>query len=221
MKKAIVLLSGGMDSAVTASIASQNHTCYFLHFDYSQKTEKKERESFLKLVKFFKPEDFLIVKLDFFKKFGKSALIDEKLKVPEGLHTKKEVPITYVPFRNANLISIAVSWAETLNAEKIFIGATEEDSAGYPDCRKIFYKIFNKLLKVGTKNKNIEIVTPLINFKKSEIVKLGIKLKTPFELTWSCYKNSKYACGKCDSCIRRILAFKEANVTDPISYEKR
>lgn len=220
MDKAIVLLSGGMDSAVTASVALKDYECYFLHIDYGQRTEKKEREVFKKLVKYFRPKGHFILKLKYFKDIAISALTDRRIEVPEGLHTGNEVPVTYVPFRNGNFLAIAISLAETLSAKKIFIGATEEDSAGYPDCRKEFYENFNRLIKIGTKNRDIEIITPVISMKKSDIVKLGMKLKTPFHLTWSCYKNSKYACGKCDSCLRRLNAFKEAGLEDPIKYEK-
>jgi len=219
MEKAVVLLSGGMDSAVVAAIASQEYNTYFMHIDYGQRTEKKEKEVFLKLVDFFKPKEHLIISMNHFKTIGGSALTDIRIDVPYGL-SEEGIPPTYVPFRNANFLSAAVSWAEVVGATKIFIGATEEDAAGYPDCRKEFYDAFNLVIQKGTKQKNIEIITPVINLKKSEIVKLGTKLNAPFQLTWSCYKREDYACGKCDSCLRRLRAFKEAGIQDPIPYIK-
>ncbi len=219
MGRAIVLLSGGMDSAVTATIASGEYETYFMHIDYGQRTEKKEREVFKKLSEYFKVAGSLIVKMELFRKIGGSALTDENIEVPHKL-SETGIPITYVPFRNGNFISAAVSWAEVISAKKIFLGATEEDAAGYPDCRKVFYDKFNELIKIGTKNRDIEIVTPVINMKKVDIVKKGIELGTPFQWTWSCYEREDYACGKCDSCIRRLRAFEEAGVNDPILYKK-
>jgi len=206
-----------MDSAVVAAIASQEHETYFLHINYGQRTEKKESEVFLSLVNYFKPRKYLIITMEHFKSIGGSALTDTKIDVPYGL-SEQGVPPTYVPFRNANFLSASVSWAEVIGAKKIFIGATEEDSAGYPDCKKGFYETFNDLIKKGTKSKDIQIVTPIIHLKKYEIVKLGIKLNVPFHLTWSCYKREDRACGRCDSCLRRLRAFKEAGISDTIPY---
>jgi 7-cyano-7-deazaguanine synthase len=215
---AIVLLSGGMDSTVCASIASQNYRLAFLHFQYGQKAQKKELECFYKLMEFFKPEKFQIVYLPFFKDFGGSSLISEELEIPEK--QEKGIPSTYVPFRNGIFLSIATAWAEVIGAKKIFIGVNEVDFSGYPDCRKIFIEKFNQAINVGTKPETqIEIETPIINLTKKEIVELGIKLKTPFHLTWSCYRGGEKACGKCDSCKLRLKAFKEAGIKDPISYE--
>ncbi len=216
-ERAIVLLSGGMDSCVTAAIASQDYDLYFLHINYGQRTEKKELQVFNELYKYYKAKDKLIIDIQYLKDIGGSALTDEKIDIPKGL-SKDGIPVTYVPFRNANILSAAVSWAEVIDATKIFIGAIEEDSAGYPDCRKEFYEAFNEVIKRGTKNKNIEVVTPIIDMNKTEIVKLGIKLNAPFELTWSCYEREDKACGKCDSCLRRLQAFKNAGVKDPIPY---
>jgi 7-cyano-7-deazaguanine synthase len=220
MKKelAIVLLSGGMDSAVCASVASQNYRPAFLHFQYGQKAQEKELECFHKLIEFFKPEKFQIVYLPFFKDFGGSSLISEELEIPEK--QEKGIPSTYVPFRNGIFLSIATAWAEVIGAKKIFIGVNEVDFSGYPDCRKIFIEKFNQAINVGTKPETqIEIETPIINLTKKEIVELGIKLKTPFHLTWSCYRGGEKACGKCDSCNLRLKAFKEAGIKDPILYE--
>uniref|UniRef100_A0A7C4JPU6 7-cyano-7-deazaguanine synthase n=1 Tax=Thermodesulfobacterium geofontis TaxID=1295609 RepID=A0A7C4JPU6_9BACT len=220
MKKelAIVLLSGGMDSTVCASIASQNYRLSFLHFQYGQKAQKKELECFYKLIEFFKPEKFQIVYLPFFKDFGGSSLISEELEIPEK--EEEGIPSTYVPFRNGIFLSIATAWAEVIGAKKIFIGVNEVDFSGYPDCRKIFIEKFNQAINVGTKPETqIEIETPIINLTKKEIVELGIKLNTPFHLTWSCYKGDEKACGKCDSCKLRLKAFKEAGIKDPILYE--
>jgi preQ(0) biosynthesis protein QueC len=215
---AIVLLSGGMDSTVCASIASQNYRLAFLHFQYGQKAQKKELECFYKLIEFFKPEKFQIVYLPFFKDFGGSSLISEELEIPEK--QEKGIPSTYVPFRNGIFLSIATAWAEVIGAKKIFIGVNEVDFSGYPDCRKIFIEKFNQAINVGTKPETqIEIETPIINLTKKEIVELGIKLNTPFHLTWSCYRGGEKACGRCDSCKLRLKAFKEAGIKDPLFYE--
>jgi len=215
---AIVLLSSGMDSAVCASIASQNHRLAFLHFQYGQKAQEKELECFYKLVEFFKPEKFKVVELAFFKDFGGSSLISDELEIPE----KQEIgiPSTYVPFRNGVFLSIATAWAETIEAKKIFIGVNEVDFSGYPDCRKEFIEAFNQAIIKGTKPEtNIKIETPIINLTKKKIVELGLKLGTPFHLTWSCYRGGAKACGRCDSCRLRLKAFKEAGIEDPIPYE--
>ena len=215
--KAVILLSGGMDSCVAAAIALRSYKSYFLHIDYGQRTESKELEVFNKIADYYKIEDRLVIKMDHFSQIGGSALTDEKIEVPKGLSNDGH-PLTYVPFRNANLLSPAVSWAEVVGAGKIFIGATAEDSAGYPDCRPGFYEAFNELIRVGTQAKDIEVTAPVIDMKKSEIVKLGVELNVPFNFTWSCYKCEDLACGECDSCKRRIRAFKEAGIIDPVVY---
>jgi len=217
-KLAVVLLSSGMDSTVCASIASQDHCLAFLHFQYGQKAQKKELECFYKLVDFFQPEKFQIVELPFFKTFGGSSLTSEELDIPE--HSEKGIPSTYVPFRNGIFLSIATAWAEVIGAKKIFIGVNEIDFSGYPDCRKEFIEIFNKAINAGTKPETqIQIETPIINLSKKEIIELGIKLGTPFNLTWSCYREGGKACGRCESCKLRLKAFKEAGIPDPIPYE--
>ncbi len=208
-----------MDSAVCASIASQTYKLVFIHFQYGQKSSKKELECFEKLVNFFKPEKTLIVELPFLKKIGGSSLTVEDMEIPEK--DDAQIPSTYVPFRNGIFLSIACAWAEVLGAEKVFIGANQIDFSGYPDCREEFLKTFNDAVNKGTKPEtHIKIEAPLLNLTKKEIVELGIKLQTPFHLTWSCYREGEKACGRCSSCHLRIKAFKEAGVKDPIPYEK-
>ncbi len=218
MKKAVILISGGMDSCITASIAKKNgfELC-FMHINYGQKTEKKELESFNKIARFFKIKEKLIIDMKHFSIIGGSCLTDSKINVPKGNLNNKNIPISYVPFRNANIIAAATSWAENINAEAIYIGAVEEDSSGYPDCRRSFYDAFEKAIKEGTKPEtNINIITPLISLSKKEIIIKGIEMKSPLELTWSCYKNENKACNECDSCLLRKRGFKQAGIKDPI-----
>ncbi len=228
MKKdlAIVLVSGGMDSCVCAAIANELYRPAFLHVNYGQRTEARELKSFNDIADFYKVDKRLIVSLEHLKAIGGSALTDMSIPVPEhrtqnsGLKSSS-IPSTYVPFRNAHLLSIATSWAEVIGATKIFIGAVEEDSSGYPDCRETFYQAFNRVIETGTKPETrIEIITPLIHLKKSEIVKKGVELEAPFHLTWSCYQASEMACGKCESCALRLKGFREAGLRDPIPYER-
>jgi len=223
MKKplSIVLLSGGLDSTVTASIAEKECDLALLHVNYGQRTESKELHCFNSIAKHFHvpQERRLIIDISHLKEIGGSALTDEAIDIPDGDLTNKEIPITYVPFRNAHLLSIAVSWAEVIGAENIYIGAVEEDSSGYPDCRKEFFNFFEETVRLGTKEGNIKIKTPLIEMKKSEIVKKGIELSSPLELTWSCYKDEEEACGQCDSCLLRLRGFDEAGSKDPIKYK--
>jgi 7-cyano-7-deazaguanine synthase len=230
MKKelAVVLVSGGMDSCVTAAIANTAYRIAFLHVNYGQRTEARELQAFNDVADYYKAEKRLIVSIEHLKVIGGSALTDTSIPVPDSGQPSPQssalkpssIPITYVPFRNAHLLSIAVSWSEVIGATKIFIGAVEEDSSGYPDCREIFYQAFNKAIEMGTKPETrIEIVTPLIHLKKSEIVKKGIELGAPFRFTWSCYQASEKACGKCESCALRLKGFKEAGLKDPIPYE--
>jgi 7-cyano-7-deazaguanine synthase len=230
MKKdmAVVLVSGGMDSCVTAAIANGKYRTAFLHVNYGQRTEGRELLAFNEIADFYKAEKRLTVSLEHLKVIGGSSLTDESVPIPyvessqSALHhSKSTIPSTYVPFRNAHLLSIATSWAEVIGARKIFIGAVEEDSSGYPDCRETFYQAFNKVIEMGTKPETrVEILTPLIHMKKSEIVKKGTELGAPFHITWSCYQNSEIACGKCESCALRLKGFREAGIKDPIPYEK-
>ncbi len=219
---AVVLVSGGMDSCVAAGIAAQNHTPAFLHVNYGQRTEKRELRAFNDLADHFHVERRLVVSLEHLALIGGSSLTDHKITVEEAKLNRAEIPTSYVPFRNAHLLSIAVSWGEVLGAHKIFIGAVEEDSSGYPDCREEFYRAFNEAVRLGTKPESaITIVTPISHLTKTEIVRKGIELGAPFHLTWSCYKNEDKACGVCDSCALRLRGFQLAGVEDPLPYEKR
>ena len=222
MKKelAVVLLSSGMDSAVCASVAREQYRLAFLHVQYGQKSAAKELKCFQKLCEFFRPEKVLIAEAPFLKKIGGSSLTVEDLPIPED--EEGGIPSTYVPFRNGIFLSIAASWAEVISAKKIFIGVNQVDFSGYPDCRASFIEAFNQAIKEGTKPETqIEIEAPLLNLSKKEIVLLGVKLGTPFELTWSCYKDTEVACGRCASCKLRLKAFREAGVEDPIPYQRR
>ncbi len=218
-KLAVVLASGGMDSCVVTAIASKNYDLAMLHLNYGQRTERRELKAFNDIADYFKAKYKLVLNTDFFREIGGSSLTDEKIEVSLANLNPKEIPSSYVPFRNANILSMAVAWAEVLGAEKIFIGAVEEDSSGYPDCRKIFYEKFNELIKVGTKpTTKLKVETPLISLKKYEIIKLGVELNAPFHLTWSCYKDEEVACGVCDSCALRLRGFQMAGIDDPIIY---
>lgn len=224
--KAVVLLSGGMDSCVTAAIAKTSHRLAFLHAGYGQLTEKREREAFEAIADFFGVRERLIVHLNHLKEIGGSALTDERMSVPEGdPHAPvagNSIPVTYVPFRNAHFLSVAVSWAEVIGANAIFIGAVAEDSSGYPDCRPEYYRVFEQLANVGTRPETqIAIETPVIGMKKSAIVRKGLELGAPLDLTWSCYQYEDGACGVCDSCRLRLQAFAEAGVPDAIPYRVR
>lgn len=222
--KAVVLLSGGMDSCVTAAIANQTHGLAALHVSYAQRTERRERRAFEEVADFYGVRERLAIRLDSFAQIGGSALTDQSIKVPESgaALAHAGVPITYVPFRNAHFLSAAVSWAEVIGATAIFIGAVAEDSSGYPDCRPEYYRAFAELIKQGTRPETqIAIVTPVIAMKKSEIVRRGVKLGAPLDRTWSCYQFEDEACGMCDSCRLRLRAFFEAGLPDPIAYRVR
>ncbi|KXK30435.1 MAG: putative transcriptional regulator ExsB [Candidatus Brocadia sinica] len=218
---AIVLVSGGMDSCVTAAIAHAQYQLAPLHVNYGQRTESRELKAFHDIVSYYNiPKDrILIANIDYLRKIGGSSLTDPRMNVQDAQSDIKEIPTSYVPFRNTHLLAIAVSWGEVIGARKVFIGAVEQDSPGYPDCRPIYYEAFNKLIRVGTRPTTcIEVETPLIHKGKSEIVKTGISLGAPLHLSWSCYKNTDKACGQCHSCFLRLKAFKEAGVKDPIPY---
>jgi 7-cyano-7-deazaguanine synthase len=218
--KGIVLLSGGMDSLVTAAIAqAECDELLFLHVNYGQKTQEKELECFQKLVSHYQPADTLIADIGYLKEMGGSSLTDRKIEIKD--HTGENgVPDSYVPFRNAHLIAIAVSWAEVSGAERVYIGVVEEDSSGYPDCRAEFYEALQKAINLGTKDETeIAICTPVIHLAKPEIIKLGIELQAPFEYSWSCYRDDEIACGTCDSCVLRLRAFQRAGVKDPLPYK--
>ena len=229
-RTAVVLLSGGMDSCVCAAVARERHgagNVALLHASYGQRTETREAKAFAEIADYFAVRRRLIVRLDHFRAIGGSALTDIGMAVPEdelgapGPHGSA-IPVTYVPFRNAHFLSVAVSWAEAMGAGAIYIGAVAEDSSGYPDCRPEYYEVFQKLIRVGTRPEtDIEIATPVIAMRKSEIIRKGIGLGAPLDLTWSCYQNAEEACGVCDSCLLRLKAFAEAGVPDPIPYRRR
>lgn len=218
--KSIILVSGGMDSLVTTAIADkESDEIYFLHLNYGQRTQKKEAEAFENIVNHYKPKDVMITNIDYLVKIGASSLTDQNIRVKDHSENNGDVPDSYVPFRNGNLLAIATSWAEAIGAQRIYIGAVEEDSSGYPDCRESFYKAYEKAINLGTKDDtHIKIFTPIIHKTKAEIIKIGKELNVPFEYSWSCYKNNDVACGVCDSCHLRIKAFKEAGIKDPIPY---
>jgi 7-cyano-7-deazaguanine synthase len=216
--RAVVLLSGGMDSAVCAALAVRDHDAAAVHVSYGQRTQERERQSFLAICQRLKIHDRLMVRNEAFRAIGGSALTDESITVPDAEDIGRDIPVTYVPFRNAHFLAVAVSWAEVLGAEKVYIGAVEPDSSGYPDCRPAYYKAFNEVVKTGTRDGRIEILTPLIAMRKADIVRLGLELDAPFDLTWSCYSREDEACGVCDSCVLRLRAFEAAGVRDPIPY---
>jgi len=223
--KAVALLSGGMDSCVTAAIANQNYRLALLHASYGQLTEQRERRAFDEIADFFGVRERLVVRFDAFAQIGGSALTDDRIKVPESgeaLAPDAGIPVTYVPFRNAHFLSAAVSWAEVIGATAIFIGAVAEDSSGYPDCRPEYYRAFQAVIREGTRPETqIEIVTPVIAMRKSEIVRRGLELGAPLDRTWSCYQFQDEACGTCDSCRLRAQAFAQAGMRDPIAYRAR
>ena len=241
-QRAVVLLSGGMDSCVCAALAMRDYEAAAVHVSYGQRTEERERHSFFCICDRLRIRDRLVVRNEALQAIGGSALTDSNIAVPGSgaPHQRisiqempdqrtprprvmehepvQDIPGTYVPFRNAHFLAVAVSWAEVLGAEKVYIGAVEQDSSGYPDCRPAYYRAFNEVVKAGTKEGRIEIVTPLIAMRKAEIVRLGLELGAPFDLTWSCYSREDRACGVCDSCVLRLRAFEQAGVEDPIPY---
>jgi 7-cyano-7-deazaguanine synthase len=210
-----------MDSCVCAALAARDHDAAAVHVSYGQRTEERERQSFLAICARLNIRNKLLVRNEALRAIGGSALTDDTIAVPRAEAVGHSIPVTYVPFRNAHFLAVAVSWAEVLGAEKVYIGAVEPDSSGYPDCRPAYYKAFNEVVKAGTKEGGIEVVTPLISMRKAEIVRLGLELGAPFDLTWSCYSREDQACGVCDSCVLRLRAFKAAGFKDPISYAAR
>ena len=217
---AVCLVSGGMDSCVTAAIADEeNEALAFLHVSYGQRTEARERKSFDDLADHFKVSKRQVASIEYLKDIGGSSLTDSRINVTEANLAASEIPASYVPFRNSHLLAIATSWSEVIGAGRIYIGAVAEDSSGYPDCRPEFYEAFQKIIDIGTKpDTNIEIVTPVIDLRKPEIIRRGLELGAPLDLTWSCYQSETTACGRCDSCALRLRAFAEAGVVDPIKY---
>ena len=219
---AVVLASGGMDSCVTAAFANLECRLAVLHVAYGQRTEKRELQAFHALADFFRAEHRMVCRLDHLRQIGGSSLTDASIAVEHANLDRQGIPQSYVPFRNAHFLSIAVSWGEVLGARKIFIGAVAEDSSGYPDCRPEYYEAFNRVIALGTRPEtNLEIVTPVIRMRKSEIIRRGKELGAPLELTWSCYQDEEIACGVCDSCALRLRAFEEAGFPDPIPYRER
>ncbi|HTQ95160.1 MAG TPA: 7-cyano-7-deazaguanine synthase QueC [Candidatus Acidoferrum sp.] len=226
--KAVVLLSGGMDSCVCTAIACETHgaeNIALLHGTYGQRTERRERQAFEQIADHYQVNQRLVARLDHIRAIGGSALTDKQIQVPENelnSNSGHAIPSTYVPFRNAHFLSIGVSWAEAIGANAIYIGAVAEDSSGYPDCRPEYYRVFQELIRVGTRPETeITLFTPVIEMKKSQIIVRGRELNAPLHLTWSCYQGEDLACGKCDSCLLRLRAFAEAGLTDPIPYRQQ
>lgn len=219
---AICLVSGGMDSCVTAAIANnENDVLAFLHVSYGQRTAIRERRAFDEIADFYGVDRRFAISIEHLARIGGSSLTDHSIPVSEGSVGTQGIPTSYVPFRNAHLLSVAVSWGEVIGAESIYIGAVAEDSSGYPDCRPEFYEAFENLITLGTRPETvIKLKTPVITLKKSEIVQRGLELNAPLALTWSCYQQSELACGRCDSCLLRLRAFRLAGVADPIAYER-
>jgi 7-cyano-7-deazaguanine synthase len=221
---AVVLVSGGMDSLVSAAIAhTECEHLAFLHLNYGQKTEKRELQSFHAIADHYgvPPELRKVIDVTFLKQIGGSSLTDDNIDVKKYIGDAAEIPDSYVPFRNTHLLSMAVSWSEVLGAKSIYIGAVFEDSSGYPDCRPTYYAAFNNLIKEGTKAQDITIITPVIHLKKEEIVNKALELKAPLELSWSCYAREDQACGVCDSCALRLRGFEKAGLSDPLPYLER
>jgi 7-cyano-7-deazaguanine synthase len=219
---AVVALSGGLDSCVTAAIADQNYKLALLHVNYGQRTEMRELKASNDIADFYNVDKRLVIDYSHFAEIGGSSLTDYSKEIVKADLSAKHIPTSYVPFRNANILSACTSWAEVLGARKIFVGAVFEDSSGYPDCRPEFFRAFEEVINLGTKPEtDIKIETPVIYFSKSQIVKKGIELNAPLHLTWSCYKNEDEACGECDSCALRLRGFQQAGVEDPIKYKVR
>jgi len=221
MKKpiAVIAVSGGMDSCVTAAIAAQKYNLAFVHINYGQRTERRELKAFNEIADFYAVDKRLVIDLRHLAQIGGSSLTDFSMEVKDADLTNGVIPSSYVPFRNANILAACVSWAEVLKASAVFMGAVFEDSSGYPDCRPVFFSAYEKMIALGTKPETkIKIETPIINFSKAEIVKNGIELGAPLHLTWSCYKNEEKACGVCDRCALRLRGFLQADIVDPIKY---
>ena len=219
-QRSVVLLSGGMDSCVCAALAARETEAAAMHISYGQRTEQRERWAFERICDRLGIRQRLALANEALSLIGGSALTDKAVAVPPAGKEigQGEIPVTYVPFRNAHFLAAAVSWAEVLNATRIYIGAVEQDSSGYPDCRPAYYQAFNEVVRTGTRDGKISIVTPLIAMRKAEIVSLGLELGAPFDLTWSCYSREDKGCGVCESCVLRQRAFEEAGAADPIPY---
>lgn len=220
--KNVVVLSGGMDSTLCATLAVRDFGAEHvaaLHVSYGQRTEAREQKAFTSICDRLGIRTRLMVRNEALSQIGGSALTDSAIAVPQaGPEIGNHVPVTYVPFRNAHFLSVAVSWAEVLAADSIYIGAVQQDSSGYPDCRPEYYEAFNRLVQAGTRDGIIEIRTPLIEMRKADIVRLGLEIGAPFDLSWSCYSREDRACGECESCALRLKAFAAAGATDPVPY---
>ena len=216
---AIVAVSGGLDSAVATAVAAESHELALMHINYGNLTEKRELEAFHNIADFYKIEKRLVADIDHLRKIGASSLTDKNIPVEDFTGKNIGIPLTYVPFRNANILSIAVSWGEATGAESIYVGMMEEDSAGYPDCTEEFIEAFNRMITIGTRPETtIKLKAPLIHMSKGDVIRKGIELGAPFDLSWSCYKNEDKACGVCESCVLRLNGFKDAGIEDPIVY---
>lgn len=219
-KTCVVALSGGLDSCVTAAIAREKYNLAFVHINYGQRTERRELKAFNDIADFYNVGNRLVINFKHLGKIGGSSLTDKSIEVRDADLESKEIPASYVPFRNANILSACVSWAEVLGAESVFIGAVFEDSSGYPDCRPDFFRAFQIVTDLGTKpDTHISIETPIIHLTKSKIIEKGLALNAPLHLTWSCYKNQTAACGVCDSCALRLRGFQQIEMQDPIPYK--
>ena len=215
---AIILVSGGMDSCVTAASAiADDYEPAFLHVNYGQLTEKRELNAFHEIADYYDVKERMVVDIMHLSDIGGSCLTDKNIDVPDANLDNIEIPVSYVPFRNANILAVAVSWAEVMEAGTIYLGAVEEDSSGYPDCRRTFFDAFENVISEGTKPEtNLTIITPLIHLSKKEIIKKGLEMGAPLNLTWSCYKNEDTPCEECDSCVLRARGFRNAGIKDPI-----
>jgi len=221
-KLAVIACSGGMDSCVTAAIARQDYELALAHFNYGQRTQARELKAFNDIADFYNVKNRLVIDFSHFSKIGGSSLTDENIKVEKADLANTTVPNSYVPFRNANILTACVSWAEVIGAQAVYVGAVYEDASGYPDCRPAFYEAFEKMADIGTKPETkIKIITPIIHLSKAEIVKKGIELNAPLHLSWSCYQSEDEACGVCDSCAFRLRGFQQAGIEDPIKYKTR
>jgi 7-cyano-7-deazaguanine synthase len=219
---AVVLASGGMDSCVTTAAAAEEYALALLHLNYGQRTETRELQAFHNIADHYNADRRLVVSMEHLSQIGGSSLTDPTIPVSIASMPTGTIPTSYVPFRNANMLSVAVSWAEVIGATAIFVGAVQEDSSGYPDCRREFYDAFNVVIRAGTKpSTRIEIITPVISMSKAEIILRGVALGAPLHLTWSCYQNEDVACGVCDSCALRLRGFQRAGIEDPIPYVHR
>jgi len=207
-----------MDSCVCATLAARDYEPFALHISYGQRTEERAQSCFAAVCDRLGIHSRLLVRNEALRAIGGSALTDNNIAVPDSRDIGHEIPVTYVPFRNAHFLSVAVSWAEVIGASKILIGAVEQDSSGYPDCRPTYYEAFNRVIAAGTKQGCIEVLTPLIAMRKAQIIRLGLELGAPLDLTWSCYSREDRACGVCDSCVLRLRAFQEAGALDPLPY---